>query len=161
MTDDETSYRDSSDDAPIVCRHLLTCQSVWYDPAKVETFSLGRIVIQFYPERGSYPAVLDRLFLYGQLYGTPGEYSLVVRLVRIERIEYDGEEEIQLDFDGKPQVWPIARPVVVSDDEFVDQFAVLLRRIFLPIPGVYEFQLFVEGFDEPIARERINAKEKR
>lgn len=34
-----------------------------------------------------------------------------------------------------------------------------LLGVFIPEAGVYEFQLWADGFDGPIGRERIEARE--
>ena len=51
------------------------------------------------------------------------------------------------------------RPVVVRDGSFVDGTRLRLFGVPFDEPGVYEFQLVLEGFDEPIARERVLLKE--
>lgn len=147
-----------SDDVSLTCRHLLICQSVWYDPAKPDEFSLGRLVVHARPTTGSYPWRYDRLFLYCQLYGTHGEYQLRFKLVRIEPAEYDEEVEVELGPDGGPLEWPTSRPIVVSEDDYLAQFATAVRNVRLPTPGVYEFQVLVEDDPTPLARERFFAR---
>lgn len=140
------------------CRHFILCKTVWYDPAVPDDFSFGHVIIHLRAPSGLYPARYERLFAHFQLYGTPGEYSFRIRLVRIDAEGYDGEEEIQLGQDGEPLEWPGRRPVVVSADDFVDPFAVPLKDVDIQEAGVYEFQLWIDDFDDAIARERIQAR---
>lgn len=147
------------DDVSLTCRHLLICQSVWYDPAKPDEYSLGRLVVHLYPVTGQYPARFDRFFAYVQLFGTAGEYTLRVKLVRIELNEYDEEVEAELGQDGERFVWKTPRPVVVFEDDFVSQFAFELKNVRFPGVGTYEFQLFADDSDTPLTRERFSARE--
>lgn len=149
-----------ADDAAVYCRHFLSCRTVWFDPAKPDEFSLGRLIVHLPPEDDSFPTEVHRLFIFGQLYGEPSEYACRIRLVRIERVEYDEEAEIPLGVDGGHQEWSPNRPLVVSGDDFVDSFAIPLNRIPIPEAGTYEFQLLIDGGIEPMARERFSAREK-
>jgi hypothetical protein len=147
------------DDLSLTCRHLLICQSVWYDPATPDEFSLGRLVVHTHPNPGGYPLRYARLFAFCQVYGTAGEYQFSIKLVRIETNGYDEEYEVEVGLNGEPQEWPSSRPIVVSEEDFVSQFALTLGDVRLASAGVYEFQLFVEGeSDTPLARERIQAR---
>ena len=144
--------------AKVHCRHFILCKTVWYDPTVPDDFSLGHVVIHLRPPNGSFPAYFERLFAHFQLYGTPGEYRYRIRLVRIDTEGYDGEEEIQLGGDSEPLEWPGSRPVVVSGEDFVDPFAVPLKDVEILEAGVYEFQLWIDGLDETVGRERIQAR---
>lgn len=160
MPDDDEPFQHESSEFPITCRHLLLCKTAWYDPTKSEEFSLGRVIVHLFSDDGSFPTVFDRLFLYGQLFGTPGEYRVRIRLVRIEQEGYDEEVEVELEFKGKPSEWGPNRPLVVSDEAYVEQFAVPLISLYIPAAGLYEIQLLLEGYSEPIGRERFSAREK-
>jgi hypothetical protein len=149
-----------SEEVAVFCRHFLSCRTVWFDPAKPDEFSLGRLIVHLPPEGDSFPTEVHRLFVFGQLYGEPGEYACRIRLVRIERVAYDEEAEIPLGVDGGDQVWRPNRPLVVSGDDFVDSFAIPLNRIPIPESGTYEYQLFIDDEIEPIARERFSARER-
>ena len=159
MANDSSEVEIEPTEEPTVsCRHFLLCHTVWHDPAKPEDFSLGRIVIHLHPADGVFPTTYDRLFAYGQLFGTPGEYELVIRAVRIESVGYDEEVEYDIGRDGLPVEWRPNRPVVISGEDYADWFAVPLPRVPVPMPGVYEFQLFLAGATEPITRERVQAR---
>jgi hypothetical protein len=93
----------------------------------------------------------NRIFLLAQLHGTPGDYVLRVRQLQIEVTE-DEEEETELRLFGP---WEVAVP----GDNYVECFGLQLNNVFVPEVGVYEFQLWTDGFDEPLARERIQARE--
>ncbi len=147
------------DGVNVFCRHFLSCRTVWFDPSKPDEFSLGRLIVHLPPEGDSFPTEVHRLFVFGQLFGEPGEYACRIRLVRIEPVEYDEEAEVPLGIDGGDQEWHPNRPLVVSGEDFVDSFAIPLNRITIPESGTYEFQLFIDGEIEPIARERFSARE--
>jgi hypothetical protein len=136
------------------CRRFLLCHTVWYDAENPEAgHSLGRVVVSIRPpEVATYPFALPWLFAYGQLHGDPGDHSLRIRLVRIEPDGYDDEQEV-----GVKEFGPFV--LQVTGEELADAFAVAIRRVPFPAPGLYEFQLWADGTDEPLARERIQAKE--
>jgi len=139
------------------CRHLIACRTLWFDPAKPdEGFSLGRLVVRLTAESADhFPLRIDRLFLFAQIYGTPGEYPVSIRLVRVDRSDLGEESESHLGLDGEPLEFRVPRPVVVSGLLLVDAFAVPLVNVTFPTPGLYEFQLWREGIDDPIAAERL------
>lgn len=86
-----------------------------------------------------------------------------LRLVRIAADGENEEEEIQLGDDGEPREFPAPdRPPItgsVSGLNFVEEFAVSIGPVWFPMAGVYEYQLWAEGVDEPIAHERVLARE--
>jgi hypothetical protein len=140
----------------LFCRHLLVCRTIWYDAGNPDDgYSLGRVVIHVHPpEDHEYGYLEPRLFGYAQLFGTPDEYTCRVRLVRIQ------EDETADEIPSEPQIaewgpWDIA----VTGDSFVEAFGFQLVRVPFDAPGVYEFQLWVDGFEEPIGRERVEAQE--
>lgn len=155
---DPSDENDAARPVEVHCRHFIMCKTVWYDPSVPDDFSLGHVVIHLRPPNRTFPTCFKRLFAHFQLFGTPGEYRYRIRLVRIEPEGYDGEDEIQLGGDSEPLEWPGGRPVVVSGEDFVDPFAVSLKDVEILEAGVYEFQLWIDGLDEAIGRERIQAR---
>ncbi len=139
------------------CRHLIVCRSIWFDPAKPEDdFSLGRLVVRLAAESADrFPLKVPRLFLFAQLFGTPGEYRVSFRLVHLDRDDLGEEVEVPLGRDGESLEFILPRPVVVSGLQLVDAFAVPLTDVTFPAPGLYEFQLWRDGGDEPITAERL------
>ena len=139
------------------CRHLIVCRSIWFDPSKPdEDFSLGRLVVRLMAggeER--FPLKVARLFVFAQVFGTPGEYAVFLRLVRIDRNDIGEEVESAVGRDDEPLEFRLPRPIVVSGLQLVDAFAVPLDNIAFPTPGLYEFQLWGEGGQEPLASERL------
>jgi hypothetical protein len=93
--------------------------------------------------------------------GETGEYRFRIRLVRIEKQGYDEEVEVPLGIGGvyKDFDSPFGRPFELTGLNYVDEMAFPIDALRINDPGLYEFQLFVEGMDEPIARERILARE--
>lgn len=113
------------------------------------------------PDGQTFPVLLDRVFVYFQLWGDPGEYRLRVRLVRIRTTDDGEEEEVQLGTDGEPREFPLptARPLAVSGLNYVEEFAYPIGPVPFREPGLYEYQLWADGFDEPVTRERVLARE--
>ncbi len=76
----------------LVCSHLLACHTLWYDNTNADSgYSLGRVIVHVRPDDGGgFPFRLFRFFLFAQLHGTPAEYVVRVKLVRIE---VDAEQE--------------------------------------------------------------------
>ncbi|OWK41594.1 hypothetical protein FRUB_03672 [Fimbriiglobus ruber] len=134
------------------CRHFLTCMAVWRDESKKGTeFGVSRILVRVVPEDDKgYPFKIERLFAYFQLFGTPGQYPLRVRLVRVQSERYYEETE------AFEQEWA-AFEVPIEDDDFTVGVGVQLRSVTFSEEGVYEFQLLWGGRTEPLARERIQA----
>lgn len=151
------------DDAPQLDAYaFLLGRAMWHNPAlPVIAFGLNGITTDVVPADGmDFPFRTDRLFVYAQLFGDPGGYGLWVRLVRIERTEYDEEVEVQLGPDGEPREFPMpgTRPFEVSGLNFLDEIAFPLVRVLFAEAGVYEFQLWASGSDEPIASARVQAR---
>jgi hypothetical protein len=138
----------------LFCRHLLVCRTIWYDPNKPDDgFSLGGLLVHLRPtDEHGFPLRVPRLFLFAQLFGTPGEYEVTPRLVPIYLSEDEDETE------GDPIEFA-RRTIALTGDDFVEGFGIPLRGVPFEAPGAYEFQLRVERFDEPIGRERIEARE--
>lgn len=49
--------------------------------------------------------------------------------------------------------------IVVTGDSYVEAFGLQLVQVPFDVPGMYEFQLWVDGFEEPAGRERVEAWE--
>ncbi len=143
--------------AVLGCRHLIVCRTIWFDPAKPdEDFSLARLVVRLTAESAEhFPLRVARLFVFAQVYGTPGEYPVSFRLVRIDRNDLAEEVESALGREGEALEFRLPRPIVVSGFQLVDSFAVPLEDVTFPTPGLYELQLWHVGEDEPLAAERL------
>jgi hypothetical protein len=157
--DDPPAY---SDPPTIYSRHFLTCRSIWYDKKRPEAgFSLGGIFSEIQPiDDFDFPLRLEKIYVFTQLYGDPGEYRLRIRLVKIETTEDDETEEVQLGNEGQPREFqlPSQRPVVISGIEFVEAIAFPIGPVPFFEAGLYEYQLWADGIPEPLARERILAR---
>ena len=143
--------------AELHCRHLLVCRTIWYDPNRPDDgFSLGKLLVKLLAESAdAFPLRSSRLFVFAQLFGTPGEYNLTIRLVRIDAMGYGEEVETQLGPDEGPLQFELHKPFVVSGFLLVDAFAMPIQDIPFPTPGLYEFQLLRDDDEEPLARERL------
>jgi hypothetical protein len=142
-----------SSEPDVGCRHLLICRTIWYDPGNPdEGYSLGRLVVNVRPHDGAEgPFVVPRLFAFTQLFGTVGDYDARVRLVRVELNE-DGDEVF-----GEPTEWgPWSCPITGLD--LVESHGFVLVDVPFGEPAVYEFQLWLDGFDEPSGQERVEVR---
>lgn len=161
-SDDPPPYRDP---IGVHGRHLITCRTLWYDPEKPEAaFGLAGLYAHIEPPEGSnFPQAFSRFFVYFQLWGDPGDYNLRLRLVRIATEGENEGEEIHLGADGQPREFPAPNrdpiPASISGLNFVDEFALSIGPVVFPMAGLYEYQLWAEGLDEPIATERVQARE--
>ena len=138
------------DPPAVFCRHLLVCRTLWYDAANPDDgYSLARIVVNVQPPAGSDERFVEpRLFAYVQLFGTVGEYDARMKLVEVTTDE-DGN-----DVDRELIEWgPWLTPVTGLD--LVETHAYKLFNVPFDGPGLYEFQLWLDGFDEPLAAERV------
>ena len=135
------------------CPRLIACHAVRYDATDADAgCTLERAIVHVRPSDGrGFPFRVPRMCLFAQLFGTPGDYTLRVRLLRIRVIE--GEEVVL----ARRELLPWA--VEVSGENFVECFAMPLTDVWFTEPSVYEFQLCADGFDEPLARERIEVRE--
>ncbi len=135
----------------LVCSNLIACHTLWYDNTNADCgYTLSRVVVHIRAPDG-YPYRLPWLFLYAQLHGAPGEYIVRVRLIEI--VVAEGEEVEQSLRDYGP--WEIAIP----GENYVECYGLKISNIFLAGTGIYEFQLWADGFDGPLARERFEARE--
>jgi hypothetical protein len=146
---------DGFEDEPpnVVCSHFLACHTIWYDNTNPDAgWSLVRVIIHIRPSEGqTFPFAVRRLFLFAQLHGVSDEYIVRVRFVRVLTFDEDEQEE-EVRWLGP---WEIALP----GDNYVECYGFPLYNLPLAAAGVYEFQLWVDGFDEPIARERFEARD--
>src|ERR1051326_4201751 len=124
----------------------------WYDNTNADCgYSLGRVIVHVRPGSGGFPIRIPRLFLYAQLHGVSGEYIVRVRFVRVE-VSEGGEVEHRLRDYGP---WEIAIP----GENYVECYGLAITNVFLAGAGIYEFQLWADEFDGPLARERFEARE--
>jgi hypothetical protein len=77
------------------------------------------------------------------------------------RTEDDEEIEVHLGRNGEPREFPTPgqRSVPVSELEYINEIAFPIGPVPFVEPGTYEFQLWADGYDEPIAVERVLARE--
>ena len=75
-----------------------------------------------------------------------------VRQVRIELSDNGDEREVEI---GDFGPWDIAIP----GENYVECFGFTLTQVRYPQAGVYEFQLWVDGMDHLLGRERLEARE--
>ena len=86
--------------------------------------------------------------MYIQLYGPPGEYAIRFILNRVVLDEFDDEQMLPLREWG-PWIAPI------TGIDFVETHAYPLPKVQFVGPGFYEFHLWAQGVDEPLATERV------
>lgn len=137
----------------LVCPHFIACHEVRYDGNDADAgCTLERVIVHVRPsDANGYPFRVPRMFVFAQLFGAPGDYALRVRLLRISATD---EEEIvatRRDFGPKS--------VALTGEDYVECFALALTDVWFSEPSVYEFQLLVNGSEEPLARERIQSRE--
>jgi hypothetical protein len=145
---------EEADDSPnLVCAHFIACHTVRYDGDDADAgCTLERVIVHVRPsDANGFPFCVPRMFVFAQLHGPSHDYVLRVRLLRISVI--DDEEVVATRRDFTP------RTVSVTGEHYVECFAIPLTDVWFPEPSVYEFQLWVDGHDEPLARERIQARE--
>lgn len=161
MEDPSEEWIDGDGIPMLVGRHLIVTRSIWYDPKFPERgFSLGGVVTRMDVSEDELPLRLSRLFVYAQLWGDDAEYRFRVRLVRIG-IDDDGEPvEIQVGPNGVPVEYPMPgeRSVEVSSLVFVQEVAYALTNLVFESAGTYEFQLFADDREEPVAAERMEIR---
>ena len=144
-----------SDEPELYCAHFIACHTIWYDSTNLDAgYSLGRVIVQLRPPSADpFAFTIPRLFLYAQLWGTLDEYTLRIRLVRVPADDADGTDDSDAPEFGP---WDVA----LAGDAYVEAFGFLLTHVPFEEPGVYEFQLWADGFQEPIGRERIEVRER-
>lgn len=164
MADEDDIWEESPEGEPkLHCPHLLLCRSIWFDASRPERgFSLGGVRTALAPsDRRQFPFGVERLFAYAQLWGEPGEYHLRIRVVRIKVDEYDEVVEVELGADEEPLEFrtPNNRPYEITGLNYVEEFALAVGPLVFPVPGVYEFQLWANDDEFPVARERVHVRE--
>jgi hypothetical protein len=150
----ESDDEPASDPPIVVCSHLIACGEINSDPENADSgYSLGQILVHVRPsDQRGFPFSASRIYLFAQLHGTPGEYTIRVRQVRIGVV--DGDEVQGEGVEYGP--WDISIP----GDNYVECFGIPLTGVPFPEAGVYEFQLWVDGVEEnPLGRERVEARE--
>lgn len=137
----------------LVCAHFIACHAVRYDDEDTDAaYTLERVIVHVRPsDTNGFPLRVARMFVFAQLFGTSGNYTLRVRLLRIG--VSDDEEVMQTRRDFGP--WAVA----ISGENYVECFGLPLTNVWFPEPGVYELQLWADGFDGPLGRERVQARE--
>jgi hypothetical protein len=143
---------------------LVSFRAVWYDHRRpAYGYTLSGIYTHVEPPPGfTFPFRIPKVFIYFQVWGDIGEYRFRIRLVRLSPPNEDNEtEDVQLGRHGEPREFPIPtlRPVEVTGLNYVDEIPFFLENVPFDTPGIYEYQLWAEGIDRPIARERIQARE--
>ena len=67
----------------LACPHFIACHAVRYDNTDADAgYTLERVIVHARPrDAHGFPFRVDRLFVFAQLHGTPGDYALRVRLL--------------------------------------------------------------------------------
>lgn len=139
-------------EAPVYARRLTICRAVDYNPFDPEApYTLRGVVNYIRPEDDyGYPLCVETLWIYAELYGEPGRYYARALLTRVDD---DGEDV------GRPVTLFDQRPAVARLGAFVSGVRFRLSHVVFGTPGVYEFRLLLDGFDEPLASERVLLRE--
>ena len=150
---DADDPEDADDSRNLTCPHFIACHAVRYDGTDADAgHTLERVIVHVRPRDGNgFPFRLARLWVYAQLHGTPGDYALRVHMLRLG-VTDEGETILT-----RREFGPKA--VEISGNNYVEGFALALTDVWFTEPGVYEFQLWADGFDDLLARERIQARE--
>lgn len=137
------------------CRHLLACRTLVYYPSDPDDgqpdarYYLGQVLVNVRnPDGGDAPFVVPRLFAYFQLFGEAGDYDLGVVLAVVTADEY-GSETTRDIAEWGPRLVP------VTGLDLVEAHGFPLDDVPFDGPGVYEFQLWSDGSDDPLAAERV------
>jgi hypothetical protein len=146
-------FEQESEPPTLVCSHLIACYELRQEPDNADSgYSLGHVLVHVRPGDGrGFPFRAGRIFLFAQLHGSPEEFLIHVRQVRIE---VAGDEEITHDVAGYGP-WEISIP----GENYVECFGIPLAGVPFPEAGVYEFQLRADGSEAPLAVERVEARE--
>jgi hypothetical protein len=72
-------------------------------------------------------------------------------MIRIKIVDDEEVTETRRDF--------APRVIQITGENYVECFAIPLTDVWFAESSAYEFQLWADGFDEPLARERIQARE--
>ena len=138
------------EESPVLsARHLLVCEEVIAHETDAKTlYSLENLVITVGLTPPKFPFCIEKLHLFFQLFGTPGEYSVWFDLVFVDDIQRTTTRVCKCP----------PRTLNVLPDSFVTAFGVPVFHLIFDRPGTYEFRLWVEGFDGPLLEERILAE---
>jgi hypothetical protein len=160
--DDPAPYREPLN---LLGGKLLTFRAVWYDHRKPEEgYTVSGIYTHVQPPEGfTFPFRLTRVFVYFQVWGDEGDYRFRIRLVRlVASDENDGEEEeIHLGPNGNPLEYVMLSPrnFEVTGLNYVDEVAFPIGPVRSEVAGLYEYQVWADGIEDAIARERVLARE--
>jgi hypothetical protein len=155
VVDDATN----ATDPPILfCARLIACVDIRTDPSDADAgFSLERILVHVRPpDGGGFPFRAARIFLFAQLHGTPGKYNLWVRQIRINGGKAsDGPDAVEV----LGAIVYGSKEITLSGRNYVECYGIPLEGVYFAQPGVYEFQLWADGFSAMLMNERIEARE--
>jgi hypothetical protein len=138
------------------CARLLACGGIEADVTNPDAgYTLRNVLVHVRPaDRGGLPFMTPIIWLFAQLYGDPGEYTLRVRMVAIDQDE-DGEA-VEVGVPAEFGPWDIEMP---GEGNYVECFGLPLEDVWFPAPGVYEFQLWADGVEGMLYNERVEARE--
>lgn len=140
----------------LYCARLLACGHIEADLTDPDAgYSLRNILVHVRPPAGfGFPFRASRVWLFAQLYGTPGEYVIRVRMTRIG-VDDDGEA-VEV---GEPVEFRPRTIFLPGDGNYLECVGIPLANVSFSEPGVYEFQLWADGFEDILHTERIEARE--
>lgn len=139
------------DEPPIQARYLLLCREVVFDPLdEITPYSLRGVYTTLRPDEVGYPLCCEMIWAYTEVFGEPGRY-----LTRIEYHRLADDESP----DGPARTVFDSRPVRIRPGAFVEGARFQLFHAAFPEGGLYEFQLFLEGYVEPLATQRVYLSE--
>ena len=126
-----------------VVRHFIACEGYRRDPGR-ENYSLINVIHRLTPLPGEgYPRIHPAITLFVQMSDGRGNHSFQVQKVFLDDESTSSTGSVTLDFGNDP--------LIVHSRPFV------LKRVFFPVPGYYEFRLLCNG--HVIARETILVRE--
>jgi hypothetical protein len=136
---------EDADEQVVNFRHVLICDSVHHDATSPgQSYTLKGLMNWLMPQdEFGYPLVVERIVLFAQVWGSRAEHRLTIDLVRLEE-----NDEVWVASFG-PRSFP------VYGNEFVESQKWTLHQVCFPIPGLYEFRLFVDNQDSVSSSERI------
>ena len=144
---------DPDDSRYFACSNLIACRAIGYDNTNADAgYSLSGVLVHVRPlSSAGFPFVVARQCLFAQVFGTAGEYVVRIRQVRIEAGDEDEMNAVEMTDFGP---WNI----LIPGDSYVECFGFALTDAQYPVAGVYEFQLWADGFDHPLGSERVQAR---
>ena len=122
-----------------------------YDPfSPGVAFSLRGLYVSIQPlDDIGYPFAFEQIAVFAQLFGDPGEYRVWVEAYLLDENHDNGERVLKQG--------PVS--VRVRPGRFLEGIDIRLREVAFPRPGLYEFVLRRDGFDEALITERLLLKE--